>query len=644
MSIESQVYFIQDQTMETNYLTAARYPPVNTLSEIEAIERVPLHERIGTWDFAARLMQGCERSKDRPALHFIANGDSAATALTWTYGDLRERSLRVANLLSSCGLGAQDPVLILTPALPGLYAAVIGAFLAARPFPANWMLDAKALEDLIRASGARAVIALGPTTGFDVWERVGQACAALERPLKIFSLALPGAPSLTEDLLVQAAEHPGDALVFERANAAHREVAAFVHSGGTTGTPKIVRITHGGLVYRQWASNIGLALTCDDVVLADTPMFHIGGFCVRGLVPVANGMTIVVPSMLGARDKNYIANYWKFVERFGITQLSGVPTTLSVLVRHPPRGEDISSLRPYFATGSTGIAPAVQREIAQISGARALMMYGLTENTSNVTIDPRDGEVRPGCSGLRVPYTHIRVVEMTAEGEILRDCSTGEVGMLLVEGPGVAAGYVNKEQDQGAFIGDATFLTGDLGCVDAEGYVRIVGRRKDLIIRGGHNIDPSMIEHALQQAPGVALAAAVGKPDAHAGEIPIAYVQLNEGASVDTAQLIAFAAAHISDRAAVPKEVIVIDAIPLSPVGKPLKHLLQADAASRAFREALDHVAGRWDIHVKTPTAGGMVLEVILLEVPPGTAAAVEAVLSRFAVTYTIRESVETCA
>ena len=155
--------------------------------------------------------------------------------------------------------------------------------------------------------------------------------------------------------------------------------------------------------------------------------------------------------------------------------------------------------------------------------------------------------------------------------------------MVLVAGPGVAGGYLDPSQDARRVPARRLFVTGDLGSIDADGYIRISGRQKDLIIRGGHNIEPRLIEDALLQSPWVAQAAAVGKPDAHAGELPIAYVELHPGAQVSVDELLRYAAERIPERPAVPKEIIVLDKLPLTAVGKPIKHLLQLDAARRVF-------------------------------------------------------------
>jgi fatty-acyl-CoA synthase len=629
------------------------YPPIRTIADILEVEKTPLDQRITRWDFALNLLDGCRHDPARAAIHATHNGDIDGEIITWSFADLERQSLRIANLLRANGIGAEDPVAIVSPTVPALFATFIGGLLAARPFPINWMLDAHALADLIDRAGAKAVIALGPTPGFSIWENVSAAVGLLARdagnagnaggrarPLQLFTLHDPFAQAHDHDLLTAAAPHSGERLQFPRDTATRGTIACYVHSGGTTGHPKIVKVTHGGMVFRQWAANLCLAFTPADVVLSDTPLFHIGGLLVRGLVSTADGQTTVIPSMHGARDKTYIANYWRYVERFGITQISGVPTTLSVLAKQPPTTEDISSLRPYFATGSTAMAPVVQERIETITGARTLQTYGLTENTSHVTVDPRDGEIRRGHSGLRVPYTTVRIAQMGKDGDILRDCGVGEIGMVLVRSPGVAAGYLDTAQDAGVFRSDGFLVTGDLGCVDTDGYLRISGRQKDLIIRGGHNIEPGIIENALVQAPGVALAAAVGKPDAYAGELPIVYVELQPGAQVTVDELMRFAAERIPERPAVPKEIILVEKLPLTAVGKPIKHLLQLDAAKRVFSDVLRPVGCDWELQVNNTGGSGLQVSVTLKGSTAQTRRQAEEILSAFSVAYSISETV----
>jgi fatty-acyl-CoA synthase len=617
---------------------ARHYAPLRTIDDIIAVEHIPLDQRITRWDFAQNLLDGCRNDPQRAALHATNNGDLDGELVTWSFADLERHSLQIANLLRARGIGPEDTVAIVSPTVPALFATFIGALLAARPFPINWMLDAHALADLIGRAKAKVVIALGPTQGFPIWENVIAALATMAQPPELFTLHDPFAPAHEHDLLTQSAAHSGTQLQFPRPTATRDTIACYVHSGGTTGHPKIVKVAHGGMVFRQWTANLCLAFTPDDVVLSDTPLFHIGGLLVRGLVSTADGHTTVIPSMHGARDKRYIANYWRYVQRFGVTQISGVPTTLSVLAKNPPTTEDISSLRPYFATGSTAMAPAVQERIAEITGARTLQSYGLTENTSHVTVDPRDGEIRRGYSGLRLPYTTIRIVQMGENGQVLHDCAPGETGMVLVRSPGVAAGYLDPAQNRGVFLDDGFLVTGDLGSVTEDGYLRISGRLKDLIIRGGHNIEPGIIENALLQSPWVAQAAAVGKPDAHAGELPIAYVELHPGAQVTAEELLRYAAERIPERPAVPKEIIFVDKLPLTAVGKPIKHLLQLDAAQRVFNQVLQPLACAWNLEVINTGGSGLKLTLSLKGSTEESRRQAEEILSAFSTPYAIQE------
>ena len=191
-----------------------------------------------------------------------------------------------------------------------------------------------------------------------------------------------------------------------------------------------------------------------------------------------------------------------------------------------------------------------------------------------------------------MPYAQIKTVKLGADGNVERDCAVDEIGVVLVNGPSVTPGYVNPVYNDGIFTRDGWFNSGDLGRIDADGYLWLTGRAKDVIIRGGHNIDPSIIEETLRAHREVVLAAAVGRPDAHAGELPVAYVQLVDGATATAEELAAFAREYITEQAAAPKEVYVVDAMPVTDVGKPHKVQLRFDAARRAFTSALAGTLG----------------------------------------------------
>ena len=390
---------------------------------------------------------------------------------------------------------------------------------------------------------------------------------------------------------VLAAKQPGDALVFTR-KAKPDDIAAYVHSGGTTGSPKLVRLTHRGFSYKFWVNTLVMAHTADDVIFADYPMFHIAGFFGRGIMAIADGMQIVIPSPNGARDKRFIENYWKFIDKFRISILSGVPTTLAQLSKNPPNGEDLSSLRPYGVTGSTAFPAEVARQLQKICGVRMLASYCATEYTQNVAQPPRDGDPRYGSAGLRLPYTQIKIVDIDDGGHIIREHGVDQIGLVVVKGPSVTPGYVDDEANKGILLPDGWFNSGDLGRIDADGFLWITGRAKDIIIRGGHNIDPTVIEETLLKHPAVVLAAAVSMPDAYAGELPVAYVELVANAKSTAEEVQAFAVANSPERAAAPKQIILLDKMPLTDVGKPAKVQLRLDAARRAFTTALADVGG----------------------------------------------------
>jgi fatty-acyl-CoA synthase len=566
--------------------------PLRSLADIEEIERVPLEERLRIDNFSRRIALAIEaRNPDDSAIHYVPDGDVDRIAERVSFGELKRNISATASLLRSHGIGRTDVVAVLMPAVPAIYWSILGAMAAAVAFPVNWMLERKYVLRLLREADVKAVIALGPTPGFQIWESLKQIAADLPADTQIWSVAGPeGAVLPDSDLAAGIKRQPDGALWSESVNG--HDIAALVHSGGTTGLPKIVKLSHRNMSYRHWTLQLAQQLVFDEVILHDTPMFHVGGLIGRSLPPLASGASVLIPTVLGARDKRYIANYWKFVEKYRVTRPSAVPTTLAVLAKSPPVGIDLSSLMPNFITGSTSLPISVQRRFEEISGVRVLNSYGMTENTASIAIDPRDGPRKEGGSGLRVPYSQVRVVAISGPQAGHRVCSPEEIGMLQIKGPGQAAGYLNPAYAKDARTEDGWIVSGDLGRIDNDGFIFVTGRAKDIIIRGGHNIDPSLIEEPLLQFPDVVHAAAVGKPDSYAGELPVAYVQLVPGSKATPEDIASFLEPRIAEKAAMPKEIIVMDNLPLTNVGKPLKSALRQDIAERTFRKVLADTTG----------------------------------------------------
>jgi fatty-acyl-CoA synthase len=300
---------------------------------------------------------------------------------------------------------------------------------------------------------------------------------------------------------------------------------------------------------------------------------------------------------------------------------------------------------PNFITGSTSLPVSVHRRFEEISGVRVLNSYGMTENTASIALDPRDGSRREGGSGLRVPYTQVRVVAVGGPEAGHRICGPDEIGMLQIRGPGQAAGYLNPVHAADGRSEDGWTVSGDLGRIDGDGFIFVTGRAKDIIIRGGHNIDPSLIEEPLLQFPDVIHAAAVGKPDSYAGELPVAYVQLVPGSKATAEEIAAFLEPRISEKAAMPKEIIVMDSLPLTNVGKPLKSALRQDIAERTFRKVLADTTGlscengQLRVGVEPHPTRGIVVAIEIMGVDPSAqpeqSARISETMDRYSLAYT---------
>ena len=367
------------------------------------------------------------------------------------------------------------------------------------------------------------------------------------------------------------------------------DLAAFVHTGGTTGAPKVAAHTHAN----QLACGRGIAL-CSGLapgegMLGGLPLFHVNALIVTGIAPMFSGTRVVWPGPAGYRDKALYTRFWQIIEHYQIAAMSAVPTVYGTLAQVPV-DTDISSLRLPIV-GAAPLPASVREAFAAHTGRRLLEGYGLTEATCASTWT-RPAEERPGSVGRALPGQQVKAVRIGDDGE-WTDCAPGQTGVLTIGGPAVFAGYVTDPEAGGPRVSregvvvDGWLDTGDLGRVDADGFVYLAGRAKDLIIRGGHNIDPRVIEEALLRHPGVRGAVAVGRPDRHSGEVPVAYVVPAGPGRFDEADLLAWAGTAIDEPAARPKRIYPITAIPVTEVGKHFKPALIADAAVRAITDAL---------------------------------------------------------
>jgi len=566
------------------------WPALATDADVRALEAVPYAERIAASSTYEALQLGAAHDPHAPALLFLPNADPEEAPLQVTHREFMARVTQTANGLAALGVGPHDVVSLLLPLVPQAFFTLFGAEAAGIANPVNPLLEAGQIAEILRAARTKVLVALGPLPGTDIWakvERIRDILPDLQAIVVVNGPADPARRIHTFESVLDG--QPADRLVSGR-RIASGDTAAFFHTGGTTGMPKLVRHSHGNQVYQAWAIGLMLPTPPGKALLFGLPLFHVGGALTQGLAPLSAGQTLVILSPSGWRNPNAVRNVWRLVERYRPVVFGGVPTVLAAALNVPADGADVSSIR-YCSGGGSAIPVAVGRAYEARFKVPVLEVYGMTETSSVHTIAYKDRPVRLGSVGHPVPYSRVRIVELDGEGRHQRDCAVDEIGVVAMAGPGVFSGYLSEVHNRGAFVEPGWVNSGDLGRLDAEGYLWITGRAKDLIIRGAHNIDPMAIEEVFFQHPAVALAAVVGQPDAYAGELPVAFVQLKPGAQVDANELLGFVAERTPERAAVPVALWFIEALPLTAVGKVFKPALRWDAAQRRVTELLADLA-----------------------------------------------------
>lgn len=579
---------------------------IRTLRDVEALESVPFAERCPVSSTYEVLRQSANRFPDRPALIFLRQGLADEDAHVVRYADLYARVTQAANTFSRLGIGAGDVVAFVLPNLPETHYAIWGGEAAGIVAAINPILEPRQILDILAAVNAKLMVTLGPDDGGSaLWEKAkvvaGQAqglSAILQIDIaKYFSKSWrPRPPSESRvgsvpvlDFDLELDKERADRLSTGRAIRS-ADIASMFHTGGTTGAPKIAPHTHANEVFMAWGLSSAMELAPGKTFLCGLPLFHVNAVQVTGLAEFMAGATVVLAGVHGYRSPELLPNFWKVVERYRVNYFSAVPTIYSRLLDVPVEGAALSSLE-YAICGAAPMPVEVFRKFEALTGVRILEGYGMTEGTCASVLNPPAGERRIGSIGLRLPYQEVKVAVLDDNGAIERDAKVGEIGAVVMRGPQVFPGYLRSSDNDSAWARDAQFRqwlnTGDLGRVDEDGYLWLAGRAKDLIIRGGHNIDPQAIEEALCRHPAVALAAAVGEPDADVGEIPICYVVLRQGGGATEDELVDFAKAAIPERAAVPARVIIVERLPVTAVGKIYKPALRHRAIEHALGAAL---------------------------------------------------------
>lgn len=580
------------------------YQVASLADKIAIEEEMPFVDRFTAKTLYQQLRETEKNSGSRPAMTFQLKSGTQDKSISLTWSEFRTQVTQAANLLRKLGIGEKDVVAYILPNCLEATIALMAGATAGIVSPINPLLPADQIASILRETGAKAVITLAPFPKTDVAQKVAEALVHAPDVKTLLQVDLKRylTPPLSWIIpLIRPkidAHHQAKVLDFNEAFAAEANgrlsfeetgdrIATYFHTGGTTGMPKVAQHKHSGILYNGWCGRAYM-FTQEDVLICPLPMFHVLAAYPVFMSCLTSGAQMVMITPQGYRGEGVFDNFWKLIERYKVTFLITVPTAAAKLMQHPIDA-DVSSLR-FAISGSAPLPKEIFNKFETSTGVTILEGYGMTEATCLVSINPPFGERKIGSVGLPFPYSDVRILDCDPAGNIIKECGVDEIGEICVSNPGVLTGetYIDAKKNEGLFADGKYLRTGDLGRFDADHYLWITGRAKDLIIRGGHNIDPATIEDGLLSHEKVAFVGAIGQPDAHSGELPCAYVELIEGASVSIEELNKHAVGHIGERAAHPKYIEILPELPKTAVGKVFKPDLRKRAISRVYGAALE--------------------------------------------------------
>jgi malonyl-CoA/methylmalonyl-CoA synthetase len=466
-----------------------------------------------------------------------------------SYGDLVARAGQMANLLVARGVKPGDRVAAQTEkSVPGLVLYLATVRTGAVYLPLNTAYTLNELEYFITDAEPSLVVC-------DPSKAAGIGAIAAKVGAKVETLGADGNGSLTD---AAAAEKPEFATVARNDD----DLAAILYTSGTTGRSKGAMLTHDNLASNSLSLVGYWRFTNKDVLIHALPIYHTHGLFVASNVTLfARASMIFLPKF----DPDLII---RLMAR--ATVMMGVPTFYTRLLQSPALTKEATAHMRLFVSGSAPLLADTHREWAARTGHAVLERYGMTETNMN-TSNPYDGDRVPGAVGHALPGVSVRVTDP----ETGKTLAPESIGMIEVKGPNVFKGYWRMpEKTKAEFRDDGFFITGDLGKIDAHGYVHILGRGKDLVISGGFNVYPKEIESEIDAMPGVIEAAVIGVPHADFGEGVTAVVVCDRNAGVDEAAVLKALDGRLA-KFKMPKRVIIVDELPRNAMGKVQKNILR---------------------------------------------------------------------
>jgi long-chain acyl-CoA synthetase len=516
---------------------------------------------------------GAEKWRVRAAIDFYDHRIS--------FDDLYKAASRVARGLQDLGVADGDRVVLHLPNTPHFIVCAFGIWLAGGCVAViNPQTPAQDLYRQVAEVGAKVVITMTPSPGGEAGWRAGTtvvACALTD----FIPADLAHALVRAGDFVPAPSTHTYAALIGNDGRYRPRDHGALDHApaliaftGGTTGTPKGAVLTHANLaaivhMRKRWIEAAGV--DCNTRALVILPVSHIFGFTIEMLMCIATGVEMVLHFKFDARK------ILGDIAAKKIYFFSGVPTMYAVLVNHSQLDKyDLSSLR-ICGVGGAPVAPSVAEKFHAKTGLTLLDAYGLTEMAPVVTMQRLDIPPRRGAVGLPAPLTAVGIVDLEDRSRVL---GTGEIGEVRCTGPQLMKGYWQNPAATAAVIEDGWLYTGDMGYLDADGYLYIVDRKKDLVFVAGHNVFPGKVEKAVMEHPALEEAAVIGIPDAYFGHRLKAFVVLKADVSgFHPRELERFLAGKLAAYE-VPTLFEVRTALPKTNVGKISKRdLLQEELA-----------------------------------------------------------------
>ena len=601
------------------------HPLLATLKDVERYEQVPYQERFSIQSTYDLIINAAKKFGDDTALDFMITGMPDEPTIPISYNKLAERVNQTANLLHTAGVGATDAVSIMLPSLPQTHYAIWGSQAVGISNPINPLLDVEHIVEIMNEVQTKSLITIAPTDASDLWQKVE---TIIDKVPSLTSLLIISMPGLTKDIpainnprinvidySVALEQQESNQLIFDR-KINENTIAAYFHTGGTTGQPKVAQLTHKGICFITQLMDGTSAYKGRFNTLSALPLFHIFGVVVAGIGAIFSGRCIVMMTPTGFRNPNVVQHWWHHVAKYKINSFGAVPTILAVLLDMPVGNNDVSCLES-IGSGAAPLPEKLKIAFEERFNTTILNGYGMTETSCLITRSVLE-KPAPGSSvGFRLPYTELCIAHVD-DNKIAKTCETNTAGVVLVRGPHIFSGYLNTSDTDNAWATDSDekqwFNTGDMGYLDNDGYLHLTGRAKDLIIRGGHNIDPVLIEEPLSKHPAVSMSVAIGQPDAHAGELPVAYVSLKPNTEATEEELLTHCETNISERAAIPKRIEIINEIPLTAVAKIFKPELRNRATEFALNTALETANIKAQITAKHDSHKGQTAAILLSE------------------------------